>query len=758
MINNTTQEFQKIFIGAQNRYGLLTYWDEKTGQKDATEIKQPIPIEKHFNGEKYLGLSPVNEQTHMVTWLGVDIDIPLKPNKFCSELFQKVGTEYFPFMTLNKRWRVIEFLDDPIHVKEANDRAKQLEKLISVELNIKLDEKSTCPTLPDENDSRSVGRWLFLPYGKDHDVCYSPDGRPLSKQQFLFRYKYRQHKLVSTCAGALSGANGGGRNKAMWCVELYRNLFDCDVTLEELNEVFDEKITDYKKLHSYIKGVEKSVAKDKYDKQYFLNGQSGWIKDICGVRPATDQTTFKQIAATILDGHYYVQSRTDFYELETNQFLTKEQIDDWWRHEEKKGMSKLLLQHPDLTRVRGYLTHAGFDAGLIELDRNEIKGVAPGKYLNIYVDPDVVAKAGDCSRLNEYYSWLFGEDNWHIIKQCLAFMLRAKEEVKHNGIKIQWFIIIHASIQGVGKKIFAQLCQNLFGYKNVRPNVKFKQMVGGHSTIIEGAQLIFLNEVILEHSTAKTKELSNEFKDLITEDNLVINPKNKPQIEIPNLCNFFVFSNSDTPLYIDDDDRRAFVVNIHRNKQEVKAMLENEGYKTDLLNAIKDPSAFKHHLLNEVTYDREMFFRDAPFTQDKADLIESNKSDFKVYMDECFDNMEFPFNAGHEMKDNFTSAMKYCWNYHGMMNKLDLFKMLKKAEDFKDLYFTMADVERYLKDKCTKWPNGEYTMQIVLPSGKRPRVYLMHLMEQPQFDHKLQPDLTDGQLGKIYKSPFDNNN
>ena len=96
-------------------------------------------------------------------------------------------------------------------------------------------------------------------------------------------------------------------------------------------------------------------------------------------------------------------------------------------------------------------------------------------------------------------------------------MLNAKVEKDHNGIKIQWYLIIHAVIEGVGKKLFSLICQALFGEKNVNPNVKFSQMIGTHSTIIEGKQLIFLNEVVLQKNTAKTKELSNEFKDLITE-------------------------------------------------------------------------------------------------------------------------------------------------------------------------------------------------------------------------------------------------
>ena len=134
-------------------------------------------------------------------------------------------------------------------------------------------------------------------------------------------------------------------------------------------------------------------------------------------------------------------------------------------------------------------------------------------------------------------------------------------------------------------------------------------MIGTHTTIIEGKQIIFLNEVVLENNTAKTKTLSNEFKDLITEPVLWINPKNKPQIEIPNLCNFWVFSNSDTPLYIEDDDRRAFVINIKHNKQSVNFKLFDEGYKEDILNVIKDPSGFKYHLLNDIAYNRDIFIK-----------------------------------------------------------------------------------------------------------------------------------------------------
>ena len=117
---------------------------------------------------------------------------------------------------------------------------------------------------------------------------------------------------------------------------------------------------------------------------------------------------------------------------------------------------------------------------------------------------------------------------------------------------------------GVGKGLFSQVVQSLFGYKMLYGHVKFKDMIGTHTTSLRVNKL-YSNEVVLENNTAKTKTLSNEFKDLITEPVLWINPKNN-QIEYRT---FVIFGCSliRYTFYIEDDDRRAFVINIKHNKQ-----------------------------------------------------------------------------------------------------------------------------------------------------------------------------------------------
>ena len=77
--------------------------------------------------------------------------------------------------------------------------------------------------------------------------------------------------------------------------------------------------------------------------------------------------------------------------------------------------------------------------------------------------------------------------------------------------------------------------------------------------------------------------MSEEFKNLITDPNLIINPKNKPQIEIPNQCAFWVLSNSDKPLFLTERRQKSFCYQYEiTTKEEAKELLINQGYKKDI--------------------------------------------------------------------------------------------------------------------------------------------------------------------------------
>ena len=131
---------------------------------------------------------------------------------------------------------------------------------------------------------------------------------------------------------------------------------------------------------------------------------------------------------------------------------------------------------------------------------------------------------------------------------------------------------------------------------------------------------------------------------------------------------------------------------INTTREKVKDKLLKEGYKKEILKVMEDPSAFKWHLENEIEYDREMFFEDAPMTKDKEELIQENRSDFEKVMDQCYEALTFPF--GNQKPLNDKEDMYF---YKGIMNSLDLFKNLKASQLFKGVFFKIDDVSKYLK-------------------------------------------------------------
>ena len=117
---------EQLFEGNQNTKGVLG--KIVNNKKIAWEEKTAFDWMKHLSGEQPQGLSPVNTETGECRWLCLDIDLKIKAEEFCKNIFEKIGHQYFCFMTMGGKWRVVEFLGDWMGVDEAKDRAKKLEQ------------------------------------------------------------------------------------------------------------------------------------------------------------------------------------------------------------------------------------------------------------------------------------------------------------------------------------------------------------------------------------------------------------------------------------------------------------------------------------------------------------------------------------------------------------------------------------------------------------------------------------------------------
>jgi len=729
--------FAEIFQGATDKRGILSRIDGN-GKKVAWQEEIPFDPEKHLIGKPIQGLSPVNVGKRGCRFICWDIDQPEDAKKFCQAIY-KLDPSLFCFKSLSGRWHVYKFFDTWVNVDEAKEKAKALEKKIDG-IGYECDKGHTLPQGYDLEKGKP-GSWIFIPYSNKDTVCYSPRGNPLTKEQFEFRYKYRDHLLI---AGSVGMAEKNGRHKALFSTGLYlKHNPQLDLTLEDINDNFnnsvDQEDIDHVKTDS--------LPKEEYDLEYLQNGTKKFILEITGVEIKDEQfenKVLEELTGNLVENYVYVRDRTDFFEKNTFKFADKIMLNDWYKHISKKKITDKLLEDPRLIKVHSYLTHAGLSPGVVHIKPRQIPGIEPGVYLNNYQGSDVVSRPGDVSKIINYFKWLVGESAWKVIEQTISYWI-----VK-PGVKMMWAIVLISKTEGAGKQLLALLIASILGDKNVKTNVSFDMLINIHSTILEGKQVIVLNEVVMLGTGSERKLLANKLKPYISDPTLIINPKNKPMIEIPNLCNFLIFSNEENALHLTKDSRRYFVCNIKRKEEEILQKLEDEGVKIEILKAMKDPGPLKHHFEKEVTIEnKDVFFSSAPKTEDLQEMIEQSKGDFERIMDQAYKQRSFPFET--KVYDN-GSHSSYC----GLVIRDEFVVRLKRDPLFKDVFWTLTTCENWLKENCIPWPNEKNTKQIIFDRSEpweqddkiRRRAYLLH--NDKNEEGKELKAMTEGELGHHY--------
>jgi hypothetical protein len=460
------------------------------------------------------------------------------------------------------------------------------------------------------------------------------------------------------------------------------------------------------------------------------------------------EKTVKKDIKTLTDNYVYVRDMGDFFEKNTYKFVDKTRVNDWYAHTTgKEGMASLLLKSDELIKVHSYMTHAGLAPGVVTIKPGQIIGIEPGKYLNNYRPSNVVAAAGDVTEIIDYYRWFIGPEEWKIVEQFIAYC------VQKPGAKIKWTCSF-TTPEGAGKGILGQIVAAVLGQHNVRTQVSFVQLTGKHATILEGKQFIIINELDLS-STKSIKSATNSLKTFITDPTLIIEPKNKPQQEIPNFCNFFIYSNEDDCLWLRKDSRRYFVINVEHTQQTINAKLAEGGFKKRLLEALDasgpGPGALKHYFESIVKIpDENIFHNEAPRTTALEELIDRSKSDAVRMLEQSLADETWPFaNHTDTQKDQF-------WGYSGLVIRDEFFNRIRQSDQFKGTYFPLKDCEKFLKDNCILWPNGEKTKQIILMDGARRRAYLLkdYSIGDRNVGDEIGPAklslLTEGELGMHY--------
>ena len=97
--------FQKLFPGCKSKRGVLG--TIINGTKKAWQETEPFDWPLHLSGKIVQGLSPVDLETGKIKWLGLDVDLTIKPQEFCGNIWSLIGTQYWCYQTMGNKWRVV---------------------------------------------------------------------------------------------------------------------------------------------------------------------------------------------------------------------------------------------------------------------------------------------------------------------------------------------------------------------------------------------------------------------------------------------------------------------------------------------------------------------------------------------------------------------------------------------------------------------------------------------------------------------------
>tara|TARA_R110000751_G_scaffold301890_1_gene415603 strand:+ start:41 stop:2458 length:2418 start_codon:yes stop_codon:yes gene_type:complete len=539
-------DIKQIFEGAIGKRGMFTgYYIDKKGEekKNAIEQQQHINWEDHLSGRSTFGISPVkiiqdeNRSIGLCRWIALDIDIDTDPKEFCSSCF-KISVEAIPVSSTSGRWHIYYFLDDWTDVKEARKIAEELEQKFKKVYGKDVDLTHTLPKAWTVADNKP-GYWMFMPYSNNKDlknvaVAYSPSGKPLTKEQFEFRVKYRKHPMIASSVASVSP----GRHKVLFNCRLYIEHNHLDVAiLKEVNKNFDESLDDTE-FELYKNHLEKSVKKEEYTKEYLDERINTYIKEATDISVKSDllkgfgETERSEEQKAFLDNVIYMKLDDFFYDKSTEQQYPRKNMNiiygeiatketgvpvNYFAKSKEKKMVELGVYRPDLYKENKDPISKN-DEGLLVLNHYK-----PGR-LEIML-PDTPERRKELDTFMTLVEGLTEKEGTgtRIIKgKDVEFKLseylldHLSMPFQRPGVKTRSAIVLHSKQYQTGKSTLFEIIRQSLGSKNCTI-IKPDNAIARELSFIEN-QLVFVDEIKIDGNIEEKKSILNRLKPLITQE------------------------------------------------------------------------------------------------------------------------------------------------------------------------------------------------------------------------------------------------
>lgn len=246
-----------------------------------------------------------------------------------------------------------------------------------------------------------------------------------------------------------------------------------------------------------------------------------------------------------------------------------------------KTMAQIWLNSPDQRR---------YDKGLIfdpttTAHRN-------GHY-NLWRGFAVEPKQGSCELFKQHLKKIIcagNKEHYEYVWRWLASL------IQHPERRSTALLLMGA--QGTGKGVFVQGIGHLFGLHFTHID-NLTQVLGNFNYHLKSSVLVFCDEALWG---GNRKDIGR-VKAMITEEKMLIEPKGKDAIVLPNFRHFIFASNESWPLHLDQDDRRVMVLKVSDERRgdyeyfnKIDHELKNGGYEALLHELLSSPLQEKKSL------------------------------------------------------------------------------------------------------------------------------------------------------------------
>lgn len=251
-----------------------------------------------------------------------------------------------------------------------------------------------------------------------------------------------------------------------------------------------------------------------------------------------------KVGAVVRDQFTYVTQTEKFYHIDTGLSYTPQSL-------KRAYMSSIddldteLLSDPGFKKV----THTTYFPGRpVFFDEQDLETGSITPRYNTWRDTGCESGNGEPSKFLEHIHGLIPDDV--VREEILDYLAFCTQ---HQGTKTSFCPLITGE-QGIGKSYLLQVMAAILGPSHVT-EVTTENLSSNFNTWAEGSSMVFVEEIM----ALGKREITNRMKTYLTSPTLMIEGKGANVRKVPNRVNFMLFSNEQTPLILEKDDRRFLV-------------------------------------------------------------------------------------------------------------------------------------------------------------------------------------------------------